>query len=389
MTLPNDPATVNSDPNQIKGGLEQHSPNSREHPSIRDPVFIEIKSTGSVPVPHMDYPTPETTPGVFLEHFDLSPPTGDGQDGIIYGHLFKNAKEAAEVTGWRFRSYSSRETPGTMEDFSHRQIRAFPTLILYCDGVELGRHTFVHNSVEGIVAWGNKLLGVEGREAAIGKGPTIPQASGAPPPPQISNIPTPVNEDTDPDLTALREELERRFVSGEPLEVIYFGGGLPGARRAITPLRYCETRGRGYLIGLCHRSGIEKTFRLDRMHLPGVSLANGTNDFRILAGCLGSSRLLEGMLAQIARLGNLPMENALAAHLAQGGGFESFFDEYAYGGYTLELRFTSQVIQLSLGYEANGCETIHYEFTPGGEPRLSPGIATHYALYTGKSTHRP
>jgi hypothetical protein len=167
------------------------------------------------------------------------------------------------------------------------------------------------------------------------------------------------------------------------LEVIYFGGGLPGARRVITPLRYCEDRGRSHLIGLCHRSGIEKTFRLDRMHLPGPPLADGTNDFRVLAGCLGNARLIEGMLTQIAHLGNLPMEDALAAHLEQGGEFESFFDEYSYGGYTLELKITSAVIYLSLGYEANAFEMMHYEFTPESEPRLTHGIATHYSLYTG------
>jgi hypothetical protein len=124
------------------------------------------------------------------------------------------------------------------------------------------------------------------------------------------------------------------------------------------------------------------------MHLPEPALAGGTNDFRILAECLGSSRLLETMLTQIARLGNLPMENALAAHLAQQGEFESFFDEYAYGGYTLELRLSSRLIQLSLGYEANDCETIHYEFSPADEPRLTPAIATHYSLYLGRSPHR-
>lgn len=283
-----------------------------------------------------------------------------------------------------FRSYSSTEMPGTMEDYRHRQVRAFPTLILYLDGVELGRHTYVYNTVQGILDWGNQLLGVEGGEVAIGQETTISRTGGAPPPPPlISNSPPLVNEDTDPDFAALREALERRFVSGEPLEVIYFGGGLPGARRIITPLRYCETRGRGYLIGLCHRSGIEKTFRLDRMHLPGPALEGGTNDFRILAGYLGSPRLLEGMLAQIARLRNLPMENALADHYDQRKEFESFFDEYAYGGYTLALRLSSRMLYLSLGFEAHDCDEVHYEFTPTDEPRLGPGIATHYSLYLG------
>ena len=186
------------------------------------------------------------------------------------------------------------------------------------------------------------------------------------------------------EMTALREELERHFVSGTPLEVIYFGGGLPGAHRLLTPLRYCETRGRSYIIAICHRSGIEKTFRLDRMHLPGQPLANGRNDFRVIAKCLGKTGFIDGMLAQISRLGNLPMEQVLAAHFEQRGEFESFFDEYPYGGFTLELSITSSVIYLSLGYEANDCDVMHYEFTPESEPRLTPGIATHYSFYTDR-----
>jgi hypothetical protein len=190
-----------------------------------------------------------------------------------------------------------------------------------------------------------------------------------------------MNDDTDSVLTALRKELERHFASGTPLEIIYFGGGLPGKSRTITPLRYCEKRGPDYIIALCHRSGIGKTFRLDRMHLPGPPLADGRNDFRIIAKCLGKPGFIEGMLAQIARLGNLPIEEALAKHFDQHGEFGSFFDEYPYGGYTLELSITSSVIYLSIGYEANDCDVMHYEFTPECEPRLTPGIATHYSLY--------
>lgn len=81
-------------------------------------------------------------------------------------------------------------------------------------------------------------------------------------------------DDSAMEMTALREELERHMASGTPLEIIYFGGGLPGQLRSITPLHYCEKRGRGHLIGLCHRSGIEKTFRLDRIHLPGPPFIN-------------------------------------------------------------------------------------------------------------------
>ncbi len=187
------------------------------------------------------------------------------------------------------------------------------------------------------------------------------------------------NPDPDPDTLALRELLERHMTSATPLEVIYFGGSQPGHLRAITPLRPCETRGQDYIIGLCHQSGIEKTFRLDRMHLPTPPLQNGNNDFRIIVNCLGSPKLIENMLTQIAHLKNLPMEKALAAHLDERGGFESFFDEYPYGAYTLEVKFTSTMIYLGLGYEANNCQLMHYDFTPESEPRLIPNAAMPYS----------
>ncbi len=120
----------------------------------------------------MTHPRPETTPGVFLEHFDLSWPLRDGADGIIYGYLFRAAMEAAAAAGWTFRSYSSVETPGTDDDWIRRQIRAFPTLILFRDGVELGRHTAIINTVQGIQLWGNKLLGIETEKLPP---PTIPK----------------------------------------------------------------------------------------------------------------------------------------------------------------------------------------------------------------------
>lgn len=118
----------------------------------------------------MTYARPETTPGVFLEHFDLSPPIDDSREWIIYDHLFRTAREAADIAGWTFRSYSSRETPGTDEDFLGREIRSFPTLILFRDGAELGRHTAVANSVEGIKTWGNVLLGISGENNGVAPG---------------------------------------------------------------------------------------------------------------------------------------------------------------------------------------------------------------------------
>lgn len=188
----------------------------------------------------------------------------------------------------------------------------------------------------------------------------------------------------DPEIAPLREVLERHFASGAALDIVYSGGGLPGLRRSITPLRYCETRGAGYLIALCHRSGIEKTFRLDRMHLPAPPLAGGMNDFRLLSKCLGGVTMLEGMLTQIAKLGNLPFEQALAEHLERGGGFESFFDEYPSGGYLLQLSLSSSMICLTLSYEGDTFADVHYEFTPEPVPKLTPNIGTHYSLLTGR-----
>ena len=319
---------------------------------------------------------PENTPGVFIEHFELFPPTGDGRDSIIYSKLYDAAKEAAGSAGWTFRSYSAAATPGTHDDWVARQIRHFPTLILFRDGVELGRHTAIYNTVPGIICWAYKLLGIECDN------PITPAATAGFT--LLDAAKKTMNDDTDPDLTALREEIERHSASGTPLEVIYFGGGLPGKSRTITPLHYCEKRGRSHIIALCHRSGIEKTFRLDRMHLPSPPLSDGRNDFQIIAKCLGKPGFIEGMLAQIARLGNLPLEQVLAAHFEQRGEFESFFEDYLYGGYSLELKITSKVIYLSLGYEANDCDVMHYQFTPECEPRLTPDIATHYSLYTGR-----
>ncbi|MCU0795909.1 MAG: hypothetical protein MUF31_08240 [Akkermansiaceae bacterium] len=326
------------------------------------------------PPPDGGAPRAENTAGVLLEHFDLSPPYEDGSEGIVYRHLYETAMKAAAWAGWSFRSYSSQATPGTLEDWMARKIRSFPTLIVFRDGVELGRHVSVQNTVPGIIEWASKLPGMEDMPAV----PSFPKES--PIPTIVPNI----SPESKSSVSRLREELERCFFSPTSLEVVYFGGGLPGARRLLTPLRYCETRGRDYIIAWCHRSGIEKTFRLDRMHLPEPPLPDGRNDFRIISKCLGKPRFLDGMLAQIARLGNLPMEDALASHLELHDEFETFFNEYSYGGYTLELTFTSKVVYLSLGYEANDSQVIHYEFTAECEPRLSPGIATHYSLLTGR-----
>jgi hypothetical protein len=220
-----------------------------------------------LPPPGSDFPRAEDVPGVFVEHFDISPPfqAGGANDGIIYHHLFLAARDAAAFAGWGFRSYSSPATPGTMADWSTRQIRAFPAVILFRDGVELGRHTVISNSVEGILRWAYGLLGIEGPLPA-------PQAA-APACPPVKNT-MPIRVDATPEAAALRAAVERCFVSGEALEVVYFGGSLPGGSRLLTPLRYCPERGDRYIIARCHRDGGDKTFRLDRMHLPGLPLVH-------------------------------------------------------------------------------------------------------------------
>lgn len=104
-------------------------------------------------------PCAENTPGVLMEHFDLDTPYEDGEEIMIYRGLFEAAKEAAASAGWAFRSYSSRKTPGSRSDYIKRNIRHFPTLLLYRDGAELGRNTVIQNTVPGILSWGHKLLG--------------------------------------------------------------------------------------------------------------------------------------------------------------------------------------------------------------------------------------
>ena len=102
---------------------------------------------------------PENTPGVFLEHFDLSHHFHPGVDSVVYGHVLKAAREAASTAGWTFRSYSSEETAASADDFEARTIRDFPTLILWNDGRELGRSTSVVADVSGLLAWAETLLG--------------------------------------------------------------------------------------------------------------------------------------------------------------------------------------------------------------------------------------
>ncbi len=108
----------------------------------------------------MNYPRPETIPGIFLEHFDLSEPLEDGSEPIVYRTVYLAAKEVAAIEGWGFRSYSSLETPGKRQDYIDRRISSFPMVILYRDGVELGRWIISLASVEDFQNWADKLLGM-------------------------------------------------------------------------------------------------------------------------------------------------------------------------------------------------------------------------------------
>jgi hypothetical protein len=109
----------------------------------------------------MNYPLPETTPGIFLEYFDFDAPSEDGTENIIHPYNTIEAKKAALEEGWTLRSYSSNETPGARQDFINRNIRSFPTRILYRDGLELGRDTCVIHSAPGIIAWAEQLLEIQ------------------------------------------------------------------------------------------------------------------------------------------------------------------------------------------------------------------------------------
>lgn len=107
----------------------------------------------------MNDPRPETTSGIFLEHFDLGEATG-GQDCIVYRSVYEGSKEAAALSGWAFRSYSRAEIPATCADFIARGFGSFPTLILYRDGAELGRLSGpVGYGVTHVLKWAGELIG--------------------------------------------------------------------------------------------------------------------------------------------------------------------------------------------------------------------------------------
>jgi hypothetical protein len=173
----------------------------------------------------------------------------------------------------------------------------------------------------------------------------------------------------------LRHQIEEHFSTGMPMNIIYFGGGLPGRCRSITPLRYCPTRGDSHLIALCHSGGHEKTFLIDRMHLPCPPIDDGLNDYRVLCRILGTTELLDHLLHQIIQHGKEPMAKALADHYAETGEWESFFDAFPYGAFTMKLEISAASLVLSFGYEANECEIHHYYFN--ADRKLIPSRFDH------------
>jgi DNA polymerase III epsilon subunit family exonuclease len=63
------------------------------------------------------------------------------------------------------------------------------------------------------------------------------------------------------------EPLWNAVPTESPIEVVYRGGSSPDVRRMITPRGFVRQNRHLYVIAFCHRSKIEKTFRLDRMSL--------------------------------------------------------------------------------------------------------------------------
>jgi DNA polymerase III subunit epsilon len=60
-------------------------------------------------------------------------------------------------------------------------------------------------------------------------------------------------------------ELHNSITRGRSIIIVYDGGSNPGQRRTITPLNIVQTSSVAYLHAYCHRSGSNKTFRLDRI----------------------------------------------------------------------------------------------------------------------------
>ncbi len=61
------------------------------------------------------------------------------------------------------------------------------------------------------------------------------------------------------------EVLWEAIVGEKVVEMCYMGGSRPGSIRKVTPLGVIQLNGYIYLSAFCHQSGINKTFRLDRI----------------------------------------------------------------------------------------------------------------------------
>ncbi len=61
------------------------------------------------------------------------------------------------------------------------------------------------------------------------------------------------------------EALWEAMVAEQAVEMHYLGGSNPGASRIVTPLGVTRMGERLYLSAFCHRSSLNKTFRLDRI----------------------------------------------------------------------------------------------------------------------------
>ena len=78
------------------------------------------------------------------------------------------------------------------------------------------------------------------------------------------------------------EGLAIAISEGQSIKLVYDGGTSPGSPRIVTPLAFVKEGGRIYLSALCHKSRIEKSYRLDRIvsferKSPSTSLRKSAN----------------------------------------------------------------------------------------------------------------
>ncbi|MDW7730421.1 MAG: exonuclease domain-containing protein [Bacillota bacterium] len=61
------------------------------------------------------------------------------------------------------------------------------------------------------------------------------------------------------------EALWEAIYNGRDVEILYLGGSNPGRTRVVTPLGVTQMGGLIYLSAFCHKSRLNKTYRLDRI----------------------------------------------------------------------------------------------------------------------------